>query len=76
MTIPDDVRQQVRHRAGFACEFCGVTETDTGSELTIDHYQPRARGGDDSLENLIYCCSRCNQYKADYWPSGGEDPWL
>jgi hypothetical protein len=76
MTITDDIREQVRQRANFACEFCGVTETDTGGELTVDHYQPRARGGDDSLENLLYCCPRCNQYKLDYWPTKPDDPLL
>lgn len=76
MTITDDIREQVRRRANFACEFCGVTETDTGGELTVDHYQPRAKGGDDSLENLLYCCPRCNQYKADYWPTKPDDPLL
>jgi len=26
MTITVDIREQVRQRANFACEFCGVTE--------------------------------------------------
>ncbi len=34
------MRELVRQRAHFACEFCGVTETDVGGELTIDHFQP------------------------------------
>jgi hypothetical protein len=76
MTITDDMREQVRRRANFACEFCGVTETDAGSELTIDHYHPRAKGGTNNLENLLYCCPRCNQYKLDYWPAQPDDPSL
>jgi hypothetical protein len=76
MTIADEIRQQVRQRANFACEFCDVTETDTGGELTVDHFQPKAKGGDDSLENLLYCCARCNQYKLDYWPMHPEEPSL
>ena len=68
MSISTDVRWAVRQRAHFACEFCGVTETDTGGELTIDHFQPHTKGGTDAPENLLYCCHRCNQYKADYWP--------
>jgi len=66
----------VRQRAHFACEFCGVTETDTGGELTIDHFQPHTKGGTDAPENLLYCCHRCNQYKADCWPTQSEDPPL
>jgi hypothetical protein len=76
MTIPNEVREQVRQRANYACEFCGVTETDTGGELTIDHFQPIAKGGDDGLENLLYCCHRCNQYKLDYWSTHPDEPSL
>ena len=28
MRLPEAIREQVRPRAGFACESCGVTETD------------------------------------------------
>lgn len=56
MTITDQMREQVRQRANFACEYCGVTETDTGGQLTIDHFHPRSKGGDDDLDNLLYCC--------------------
>ena len=76
MTITTEIREQVRQRANYACEFCGVTETDVGGELTVDHFQPRAKGGDDGLENLLYCCVRCNQYKLDYWPTRPGDPSL
>lgn len=72
MSISIDLRQQVRERAKGACEFCRVTEADCGGELTIDHYQPQSQGGNDTLENLIYSCSRCNLYKADYWSTTPE----
>ena len=62
MSIKPAIREQVRQRAQLACEFCGIAEADVGSQLTIDHFQPRAKGGDDSLDNLIYCCAACNQY--------------
>jgi hypothetical protein len=67
VSIRAKTRQLVRQRAGLACEYCGVTETDTGGELTIDHYRPRTAGGSDAAENLLYCCHHCNEYKADYW---------
>ena len=76
MTITTDIREQIRQRANFACEFCGITETDTGGQLTIDHFRPKAKGGNDRLENLFYCCTRCNQYKLDYWPTDPNDPAL
>jgi hypothetical protein len=73
MTVTIDLREQVRRHAHFACEFCGVTETDTGGQLTIDHYHPKSKGGEDSFDNLLYCCTRCNQYKMDYWPVLSDD---
>lgn len=76
MSISDKVRIQVRQRAGYACEFCGVTETDTGGELTVDHFQPQSQGGTDAFDNLIYACHRCNHYKLDYWPTDPEAPHL
>jgi hypothetical protein len=76
MSLPEAIREQVRLRAGFACEFCGVTETDAGGSLTIDHFQPSTQGGSDASDNLLYCCPRCNQYKADYWPGSPTGPQL
>lgn len=76
MTLPAPVRQLVRQRAGFACEYCGVTETAAGGELTVDHFQPAAHDGADDVGNLLYCCQRCNQYKADYWPMAPHEPHL
>ena len=73
MSRSSEMWQAVRRRAQFACEFCGVHENDCGGELTIDHFQPQSLGGDDSLENLLYCCFRCNLFKADYWPKHEGD---
>lgn len=69
MTWPDAIREPVRERAGFACEYCGVTETDAGGLLTLDHFQPTAHNGTDALDNLLYCCPSCNLHKAAYWPT-------
>ena len=69
MTVSDQLRERIRQRANLACEYCGVTEADTGGLLTVDHFQPQAHGGDDGETNLLYCCHACNSYKADYWPT-------
>jgi hypothetical protein len=72
MSLSASIREQVRQRAGCACEFCSISEMDVGGLLTIDHFHPQSRGGSDSSENLIYACVNCNQYKRDYWPRDGD----
>lgn len=74
--ISDSIRIEIRQRAEFKCEFCGISEIDSGGELTIDHFHPKSKGGNDDLNNLIYCCIRCNQYKFDYWPNDPDEPML
>ena len=49
-------------RDGHRCGYCG------SSASTIDHVVPRSRGGEDSWENLVACCLRCNNVKGDRTP--------
>lgn len=37
------------------CDWCGATE-----DLTIEHWQPVSRGGDNSIDNLGTLCRSCN----------------
>lgn len=60
-------RVTLRQRFGFRCGYCGISEADTGAELTVDHYQPVTCGGPDAPENWVYCCHACNEFKGDYW---------
>jgi len=62
-----EIRRTVRANYQFRCGYCGVSEEDTGAELTIDHYRPQSRGGGDEQENLVYCCPKCNEHKGSYW---------
>lgn len=61
-------RARIFRRDGMRCMYCGVVAT-TAEELTVDHVQPRVKGGDASDGNLVACCRRCNQRK------GGEAAW-
>jgi hypothetical protein len=61
------LRESVRVRHDFRCGYCGVSETNIGAEMTVDHFVPRIHGGEDSLDNLVYCCHACNEFKGDYW---------
>ena len=47
------LRAQIRRRAAFACEYCGVTETDTGGLLTIDHFIDLLLNRNDQVINLF-----------------------
>ncbi len=35
----------------------------------MDHYVPATAGGDDSDDNLIYACFRCNLFKGEFHPT-------
>jgi 5-methylcytosine-specific restriction endonuclease McrA len=52
-------RRGVLRRDLQRCAYC------TAGATTIDHVQPRSRGGADSWENLVACCLRCNNLKGD-----------
>jgi hypothetical protein len=62
----------VRARWGACCGYCGVSEDDIGGDLTVDHFVPVAAGGDDSDDNLVYACFRCNLFKGDFHPTPGD----
>ena len=50
MKRPDEERS--RRRTEGRCGYCGVHETEAGTELEIDHFKPRTAGGGDDLVNL------------------------
>jgi hypothetical protein len=64
--------EAVRRRYQRTCGYCGVTETAACSELTVDHYRPRAACGGDGDDNLVYACVKCNQYKGEFWPNAED----
>jgi hypothetical protein len=62
-----DEREVLRARFQFRCGYCGVNERDVPAELTVDHFQPRSRGGPDEPANWVYACFTCNNLKRDLW---------
>jgi len=62
-----DEPEAIRQRFQFRCGYCGVSESDVGAKLTVDHFQPRSQGGLDDPENLVYCCHACNEFKGRCW---------
>lgn len=52
-------RRGVLRRDQYRCAYC------QRSANTIDHVQPKSRGGKDTWENLVACCLKCNNKKSD-----------
>ncbi|HSJ15302.1 MAG TPA: HNH endonuclease [Longimicrobiales bacterium] len=49
-------------RDRFRCVYCG--QLFPATDLTLDHVEPRMRGGDQSEGNLVTSCRPCNAEKA------------
>jgi HNH endonuclease len=60
-------REALRRRFAFRCGYCGVSESDIGAELTVDHFQPRSRDGPDEPASWVYSSFNCNNHKSDVW---------
>lgn len=54
-------RENVFARDAWRCVYCG--QVFPAEELTVDHVQPRMRGGDRSAGNLVTACQGCNVAK-------------
>lgn len=53
-------RSMIYARDGNKCQYCGATRN-----LTIDHVIPSSKGGDNSWENLVCACYKCNTKKGN-----------
>ncbi len=43
MAIGRKIRQQVRERAEYLCEYCHSSEEASAAKFEIDHIQPRSK---------------------------------
>ena len=59
-------REAIYERDAGVCQYTGEFVGRTGN---LDHIVPRARGGRDSFENLVWSKSKVNSAKADKLPS-------
>ena len=57
-------RKNILRRDNHTCQYCGMK----AKNLTIDHVVPKSRGGGDSWENLVACCTACNNKKGNRTP--------
>jgi 5-methylcytosine-specific restriction endonuclease McrA len=57
-------RRNILRRDNNQCQYCGSKK----NPLTIDHVVPKSRGGEDSWENLVAACVKCNNKKGNQTP--------
>lgn len=57
-------RRDVFMRDDNMCQYCGKPSR----ELTLDHVLPRHRGGQNTWDNVVAACVRCNHRKAGRTP--------
>lgn len=55
-------RAEIFARDGYRCAYCGTVFTS--DLLSVDHVQPRVKGGDHSGGNVVTACIPCNTAKA------------
>lgn len=57
------LRQAVRRRALFRCEYCQFPERLAELRFQLDHIIPEQHGGPTVSSNLAWSCLRCNKHK-------------
>lgn len=58
---PRPLRERIFARDAYRCVYCA--EVFPAEALSVDHVQPRMRGGDNSEGNLVTACTACNTRK-------------
>ena len=60
-------RRNIFARDEHRCQYCG--QRFRLKDLTIDHVIPRVQGGENTWENLVCACYKCNAKKGGRTPS-------
>jgi len=64
--------RQTKKRDCYQCQVCGDREGDPHTVLNAHHIIPRAKGGPDTLDNLITLCDLCHAVVTPRWLK----PWF
>lgn len=86
INLPRTLKAQVWYFTWGQCWYCG-SHLNPFDNLCIDHVRPLARGGSNEIENLVPCCTYCNQQKGtamvEEWRVNfqhaavlDEEPWI
>jgi len=57
-------RASLYERDSGKCQYCG--KRISRGDATIDHVQPRSKGGKNSWSNAVLACKSCNSVKSDF----------
>lgn len=63
-------RRNILERDDHSCQYCNYR----GDQLTLDHVLPRSRGGQDTWDNMVAACVRCNVKKGNRTPKEAQMP--
>jgi 5-methylcytosine-specific restriction endonuclease McrA len=61
--IPAKIKKKIFERDHYRCRYCGSFQ-----DLIIEHVIPFVRTKDNSEENLVTACHKCNSKKQDRTP--------
>jgi len=67
-TLPPLEWKEIVEKHNFLCYMCGIKLSiipKLENTVTLDHILPLSRGGDNSKENVLPACWRCNNSKRD-----------
>lgn len=64
MSTPVALREAIRQRADYRCEYCYLPEGYSAREHQPDHIIPEKHDGQTTLENLAWACFQCNNRKS------------
>lgn len=53
-------KQEVRLKAGYCCQICGISESETGRSLDVHRIKPDDQGGNYIDGNVIALCRSCH----------------
>lgn len=75
--ITKEKRLAIYLRDGFTCGYCGTDLRNADPfDLSLDHLNPRCKGGGNEATNLITSCRECNcvekhmKHWLDFAPGG------
>ena len=63
MALSAKLRREVATRAGYRCEYCGLSAEGQAATFHMDHVIPQVAGGPTTPANLALACIHCSLRK-------------